>query len=81
MKAIYKVFSFSTTIRNPQRNSVFLECLNKFNGLVFDSKNSKLYFEELVKNGIYKLSNIPSKINGRTFKIKSSNFKRRENKF
>ena len=63
MKPVYKVFSFSTTIRNPQRNSVFLECLNKFNGLVFDSKNSRLYFEELVKNGIYKLSNIPSKIN------------------
>ena len=63
MKSVYKVFSFSTTIRNPQRNSVFLECLNKFNGLVFDSKNSRLYFEELVKNGIYKLSNIPSKIN------------------
>ena len=63
MKSVYKVFSFSTTIRNPQRNSVFLECLNKFNGLAFDSKNSRLYFEELVKNGIYKLSNIPSKIN------------------
>lgn len=63
MKSVYKVFSFSTTIRNPQRNSVFLECLNKFNGLIFDSKNSRLYFEELVKNGIYKLSNIPSKIN------------------
>lgn len=63
MKSVYKIFSFSTTIRNPQRNSVFLECLNKFNGLVFDSKNSRLYFEELVKNGIYKLSNIPSKIN------------------
>lgn len=39
MKSVYKIFSFSTTIRNPQRNSVFLECLNKFNGLVFDSKN------------------------------------------
>ena len=63
MQSVYKVVSFSTTIRNPQRNSVFLECLNKFNGLIFDSKNSRLYFEELVKNGIYKLSNIPSKIN------------------
>lgn len=63
MKSVYKVFSFSTTIRNPQRNFVFLECLNKFNGLIFDSKISRLYFEELVKNGIYKLSNIPSKIN------------------
>lgn len=63
MKSVYKVFSFSTTIRNPQRNFVFLECLNKFNGLVFDSKNSRSYFEELVKSGIYKLSNIPSKIN------------------
>lgn len=63
MKSVYKVFSFSTTIRNPQRNFVFLECLNKFNGLVFDSKNSRAYFEELVKSGIYKLSNIPSKIN------------------
>ncbi|WP_288518722.1 hypothetical protein [uncultured Brachyspira sp.] len=63
MKSVYKVFSFSTTIRNPQRNFVFLDCLRKFNGLVFDSINSRLYFEELVKNGIYKLSNIPSKIN------------------
>ena len=63
MKSVYKVFSFSTTIRNPQRNFVFLDCLRKFNGLAFDSINSRLYFEELVKNGIYKLSNIPSKIN------------------
>ncbi len=58
----YKIFSFSTTIRNPQRNVAFLQALKRFNGLAFDSTIAKRCFEEFVKNGIYTLSNIPKEI-------------------
>ncbi|MGX2985313.1 AlwI family type II restriction endonuclease [Helicobacter sp. 23-1048] len=58
----YKVFSFSTTIRNPKRNVEFLHALRRFNGFVFDAKIAKLCFEEFVKNGIYTLSNISNEI-------------------
>lgn len=58
----FKVFSINTTVRNPQRNLEFLEHFQKFNGLVFDSKVKMLYLIELVKNGVYKFSNISSTI-------------------
>lgn len=58
----FKVFSINTTVRNPQRNLEFLEHFQKFNGLVFDSKVKMLYLIELVKNGVYKFSNISNTI-------------------
>lgn len=58
----FKVFSINTTVRNPQRNLEFLEHFQKFNGLVFDNKVKMLYLIELVKNGVYKFSNISNTI-------------------
>ena len=58
----FKVFSINTTVRNPQRNLEFLEYFQKFNGLVFDNKIKMLYLIELVKNGVYKFSNISNAI-------------------
>ena len=58
----YKVFSINTTVRNPQRNLEFLEHFQKFNGFVFDEKVKMLYLIELVKNGVYKFSNLSNSI-------------------
>lgn len=75
----YKVFSFSTTIRNPQRNVEFLHALRRFNGFVFDAKIAKLCFEEFVKNGIYTLSNVPNEIKNKLeneIELNDSEFKK-----
>lgn len=58
----YKVFSINTTIRNPQRNTQFLEIFDKFDGQVMDSDKLFLYLTELVSKGIYKFQNIPERI-------------------
>lgn len=58
----YKVFSINTTVRNPQRNLEFLKHFQNFSGLIFDDKIARLYFIELVKNGVYKFSNLSSNI-------------------
>lgn len=58
----YKVFSINTTIRNPQRNSEFLENFMKFDGQLMDSGNLFLYLTELVSKGIYKFQNMPERI-------------------
>lgn len=58
----FKVFSISTTIRNPKRNAEFLEVLKKFDNkeLTVDVKDA-IYFE-LVKNGIYRFTNLDNLI-------------------
>lgn len=58
----YKVFSISTTIRNPKRNIEFLELLQEFDGkqLTDELKNS-IYFE-LIRRGIYQLTNLTSTV-------------------
>ena len=75
----YKVFSFSATIRNPKRNVEFLHALRRFNGFVFDTKITKLCFEEFVKNGIYTLSNVPNEIKNKLeneIELNDSEFKK-----
>lgn len=54
----YKVFSISTTIRNPIRNPEFLEVLQEFDNteLTKDIKN-KIYVE-LIRKGIYQVNNL-----------------------
>lgn len=59
----YKVFSINTTVRNPKRNIDFLIHFEKFNGFIFNNEVKRLYFIELVKNGVYKFNNISSQIN------------------
>lgn len=61
-KELFKTFSFSTTIRNPQRNIDFLKALAKFNGYELNENLAQNYFLELIKNGIYILKNTPQNI-------------------
>ena len=58
----YKIFSFSTTIRNPKRNIDFLRVFEKYDGQLMDDLNLYNYFFQLVQEGIYKFSNIPESI-------------------
>lgn len=58
----YKVFSITTTIRNPQRNIDFLETFKRFDGKVMDDESLFVYLTELVKRGIYKFQNVPKSI-------------------
>ena len=55
----YKVFSISTTLRNPKRNMEFLRQFVPYAGKDFDDSLSYQYFFDLVVNGVYKLSDIP----------------------
>lgn len=58
----YKVFSISTTVRNPRRNTEFLEVLKDFNHqeLTVEVKN-KIY-EEFIRGGIYRLSKLANTV-------------------
>lgn len=58
----FKVYSISTTIRNPKRNAEFLDVLKNFDNqkLTGDVKD-RIYYE-LVKSGIYRLTNIDNLI-------------------
>lgn len=58
----YKVFSINTTIRNPKRNRDFLTIFEPFNGKVFDDNCSYRYLYELIKHGVYQVSDISSEI-------------------
>lgn len=58
----YKIFSINTTIRNPKRNYDFLQSFKSFDGQIMNDINLYKYFFELVKNGIYKFSNIPESV-------------------
>lgn len=58
-RAGYKVFSINTTIRNPKRNGEFLRIFEPFNGKEFDEQTSYEYLYELIKYGVYRVSNIP----------------------
>ena len=54
----YKVFSINTTVRNPKRNTEFLKLFKKYHGEIFDKEKSYQYFFDLVKKGVYRLTNI-----------------------
>lgn len=58
----YKVFSINTTIRNPKRNRDFLTIFEPFNGKVFDENCSYRYLYELIKHGIYQVSDISTEV-------------------
>lgn len=58
----YKVFSINTTIRNPKRNRDFLTIFEPFNGKVFDEMQSYKYLYELIKHGVYQVSDIPLEV-------------------
>ena len=58
----YKVFSINTTIRNPKRNRDFLTVFAPFNGKIFDKQTSYNYLYELIKQGIYQVSDIPIEV-------------------
>ena len=58
----FKVFSINTTIRNPKRNRDFLTLFQPFDGKVFDDECSYAYLYELIKKGIYQVSDISSEI-------------------
>ena len=53
-----KVFSISTTIRNPKRNKDFLEAFQAFDGKILDESDMYFFMFELVKRGIYKFTNL-----------------------
>lgn len=57
-----KVFSISTTIRNPKRNTDFLNAFKPFSGKVLDDNNMNRFMYELVKKGIYKFSNLTEQV-------------------
>lgn len=54
----FKVYSISTTIRNPKRNAEFLEVLRKFDNKELTGEVKDQIYYELVKSGIYRLTNI-----------------------
>lgn len=58
----FKVFSINTTIRNPKRNRDFLTLFVPFNGKVFNKECSYEYLYELIKHGIYQVSDISTEI-------------------
>ena len=58
----YKIFSINTTIRNPKRNTDFLIAFKKFDGQLMDDNNLYLYLFELVKKGIYQITNVSETI-------------------
>jgi hypothetical protein len=56
-----KPWSISTTIRNPERLRDFLMVLKTLEGQEFDKKNQIVYQILLIKEKIYKPTNIPDK--------------------
>lgn len=55
----FKVFSINTTVRNPKRNTDFLKYFQEFDGQVFTKDLSEKYFFNLIKFGVYRVSDIP----------------------
>lgn len=58
----YKVFSINTTIRNPRRNTEFLEILQNFDNKELTKETKKCIYMELIRRGIYKVSNLENGI-------------------
>jgi len=58
----YKIFSINTTLRNPKRNSDFLLIFKKYDGMVFDEIVSYNFYTDIVRNGVYQLSDVPQAI-------------------
>jgi len=58
-----KIWSFSTTVRNPERLRDFLKVLKKLEGYPFNSENQIKFQILLIKNKLYTPSIIPQKYN------------------
>lgn len=56
----YKVFSISTTIRNPRRNTEFLEVLKEFDDMDLTNDVKDEIYYELIRRGIYKFNKLDS---------------------
>lgn len=52
----YKVFCFNTTVRNPKRNLEFLNMFLKYDGKVMTDEMLLQYWQDLVRDGLYKLT-------------------------
>lgn len=56
----YKIFSFNTTVRNPKRNTEFLEVLKNFDDVdLTDAVKNEIY-AEIIKRGIYRFTKTES---------------------
>lgn len=58
----FKVYSISTTIRNPRRNTEFLEVLRDFNKKELTSNIKEEIYFELIRRGIYQVNNLNNNI-------------------
>lgn len=58
----FKVYSISTTIRNPRRNTEFLEVLKKFDEKQLTAKVKEQIYFELIRRGIYQVNKIDNDI-------------------
>lgn len=61
----YKVFSINTTIRNPKRNTEFLEVLQNFDNTELTKEVKIKIYIELIRRGIYQVSNLDSITKGK----------------
>ena len=58
----FKVFSINTTVRNPKRNTEFLKYFQEFDGKDFTKELSEKYFFNLIKYGVYRVTDIPESV-------------------
>lgn len=58
----FKIYSINTTVRNPKRNTEFLEVFLPYDGEPFDSVAKEKYLAECVKRGVYRFTNIDKSI-------------------
>ena len=58
----FKIYSINTTIRNPRRNTEFLEILKEFNKQQLTAKTKEKIYFELIRNGIYQVNNLENSI-------------------
>lgn len=58
----YKIFSINTTVRNPKRNTDFLRYFKPYNGMLFTENIAHSYFFDLVRYGVYRLTDIPESV-------------------
>src|SRR5574344_26035 len=58
----YKIFSISTTIRNPIRNTEFLEIIEEYDNKVLTEEIKDNIYYSLIQNGIYKFNKLDNYI-------------------
>ena len=58
----YKVFSISTTIRNPKRNTEFLEVLKLFDDMDLTTAVKDKIYTEIIRRGIYRFNKLDNVI-------------------